>query len=212
MTVGPAAGVRMSTITQKDREAGTVYVWDRFVRSFHWSLVTAFFIAYLTEEDVMELHAWAGYVVGALVLARIVWGFVGPERARFTDFVTSPVTATRYVVDLLLLRSKRHLGHSPGGGAMVVILLICLAITVGLGLMLYGAEWHAGPLASFYGPAPVGGGETHNAFTRQIGGLHEFFANFTFALVCIHVSAVVFASFAHHENLVRSMITGFKRK
>ena len=152
MTVGPAAGVRMSTITQKDREAGTVYVWDRFVRSFHWSLVTAFFIAYLTEEDVMELHAWAGYVVGALVLARIVWGFVGPERARFTDFVTSPVTATRYVVDLLLLRSKRHLGHSPGGGAMVVILLICLAITVGLGLMLYGAEWHAGPLASFYGP------------------------------------------------------------
>jgi cytochrome b len=202
----------MSTVTRGNGKADTVYVWDPVVRLFHWTLVCAFTVAFLTEEDTMELHAWAGYVVGALVVLRVIWGFVGPERARFADFVTGPMTATRYVFDLLLLRSKRHLGHSPGGGAMVVVLLICLAVTVGLGLALYGAQWHAGPIAGWYGPAPVGGGETHNAFTRSIRGLHEFFANFTFALVCVHVAAVVFASFSHHENLVRAMITGFKRK
>lgn len=202
----------MSTITQGTARSGQVYVWDTFVRVFHWTLVTAFTIAYFTDEDVMSLHAWAGYVVGAFVLARIVWGFVGPERARFRDFVTDPVTAVRYVIDLLLLRSKRHLGHSPGGGAMVVVLLVCLLVTVGLGLVLYGAQWHSGPLAGYWPPAPAGVRETHDAFTRTIRNWHELMANLTFGLVLIHISAVVFASFAHHENLVRSMITGWKRK
>ncbi len=202
----------MTTVARNNDPTGQVYVWDKFVRVFHWTMVTGFLIAYFTEEDVMALHAWAGYVVGALVVARIVWGFVGPERARFRDFVTDPVTAIRYVVDLLLLRSKRHLGHSPAGGAMVVVLLVCLLATVGLGIVLYGAQWHAGPLAGFWPPAPPGMRETHSAFTRSIREWHELAANLTFILACLHISAVVFASFAHHENLVRSMITGWKRK
>ncbi len=201
----------MSTVTRDAPATGEVRVWDRFVRVFHWTLVISFTTAYFTDEDVMSLHAWAGYVAGALVVARIVWGFVGPGHARFSDFVTSPTTAVRYVFDLLLLRSKRHLGHSPGGGAMVVVLLVCILATVGLGLVLYGAQWHAGPLAGFYPPAAPGVRETHNAFTRSIRGWHELIANLTFILVCLHIAAVAFASFAYHENLVRSMITGRKR-
>ncbi|MBA8905229.1 cytochrome b [Aminobacter ciceronei] len=46
----------------------------------HWTLALGFFVAYLTE-DVMTVHVWAGYVVGVLVPARIVWGFLGPRHA-----------------------------------------------------------------------------------------------------------------------------------
>jgi cytochrome b len=179
-----------------------VYVWDPFVRLFHWTLVIAFTVAYvLTDEDVLKIHVWSGYVVGALVVARVIWGFVGPEHARFTDFVYAPGASLRYVRDLILFKAKRHLGHSPGGGAMVVTLLVFLAATVITGLVVYGGDQQAGPLAGM--------------FTKEFGesfeGVHELIANITLALVLAHISAVILASFVFRENLPRSMFTGYKR-
>jgi cytochrome b len=178
-----------------------VYVWDRFVRIFHWTLVLGFTVAYLTEEDLLTVHVWAGYAVGVLVLARVVWGFVGTPHARFSDFAYSPAAAFRYVRDLLLFRAERHVGHSPGGGYMVFLLLLFLAATVVTGLVVYGGDQQAGPLAGM--------------FTEQTGEameeVHEVIANITLALVIAHIAAVVLASFAHRENLIGAMITGYKR-
>jgi len=187
-----------------DRSPATpprIYVWDPFVRLFHWTLVVAFTVAYLTEDDLLNVQFWAGCLVGGLVVVRVIWGFVGPEHARFSDFVYAPGDAVRYLRDLLLFRAKRHLGHSPGGGVMVLLLLVLLAATVVTGLVVYGGEQQAGPLAGM--------------FTKEFGEsfeeVHEVVANITLAFIIAHVAAVVFASFAHRENLVRSMVTGYKR-
>jgi len=178
-----------------------IYVWDPFVRVFHWTLVVAFTVAYLTEDDLLTVHVWAGYLVGGLVVARVIWGFVGPAHARFADFLCSPADTLRYVRDLVLFRAQRHLGHSPGGGAMVILLLLFLAATVVTGLVVYGGEQQAGPLAGM--------------FTKDTGEkveeVHELLANITLALVLAHIAAVVLASFVHGENLVRAMFTGYKR-
>jgi cytochrome b len=179
-----------------------VYVWDPFVRLFHWSLVLTFTVAYVTE-DPLRVHIWAGYLVGALVVARVVWGFVGSPRARFSDFLYAPATTIGYVRDLALFRPRLHyLGHSPGGGYMVILMLVFLAATVGTGLIVYGGEHQAGPLAGM--------------FTEEVGETveewHELFANITLGLVLIHIAAVALASFVHHENLVRAMVTGYKRR
>ena len=91
-----------------------VYVWDSFVRLFHWSLVLGFTVAYLTEDDMLAVHVWAGYAVGLLIVARIVWGLVGSRHARFSDFVYNPSTTVGYLRDLLLVRGKRYIGQ--GGG------------------------------------------------------------------------------------------------
>jgi cytochrome b len=160
-----------------------------------------FAVAYLTEDDLLTVHVWAGYLVGVLIVARVIWGFVGPRHARFSDFLYDPASTLRYVRELILLRAKRHLGHSPGGGAMVVLLLVLLAATVATGIVVYGGEQQAGPLAGM--------------FTKDTGEaieeVHEVIANITLAFVLAHVAAVVLASFAHRENLVRAMVTGYKR-
>jgi cytochrome b len=101
------------------------------------------------------------------------------------------------------LRSgERYLGHSPGGGAMVTLLLFFVVATVVTGLIVYGGDQQAGPLAGM--------------FTKETGEameeVHEVIANIALALIFVHVSAVILASFVHHENLVRAMITGYKRR
>jgi cytochrome b len=89
-------------------------------------------------------------LVGALVVVLVVWGFTWPTRARFSDFVTAPAAALRYGRDLVLFRSERHLGHSPAGGVMVVLLLLFLAATVVTGLIVCGGYEQAGPLAGMF--------------------------------------------------------------
>jgi cytochrome b len=199
-----------------------VAIWDPAVRIGHWALVAAFAIAYLSaeEEDGSGpdiLHVWAGYAIGIIVALRLIWGFVGPRTARFSDFVYKPTTVVQYLVDLGRGRARRYLGHSPAGGAMVVVLLAFLAATVVTGLAAYG-DLGKGPLAD------AGGAIVSPAFAEDqrpnsveaerestIGELHETLANITLALIVLHILGVVFVSLQHRENLVAAMISGRKR-
>ena len=212
------------TIRATSQPASTL-VWDPLVRFGHWALVAAFAVAYLSAEEEAGspdlLHVWGGYVVGAIVVVRVVWGFVGPRHARFSDFVRSPVVALAYLIDLLYGRAPRYVGHSPAGGAMVVALLLCLAATVTTGLMVYG-EQGKGPLAVvMMNDAAANGNEVgHRALAETrgertentIGELHGVMANITVALIVAHIIGVVAASLVHKENLVLAMITGRKRR
>jgi cytochrome b len=181
-----------------------IKVWDPVVRTFHWVLVGSFLVAFITEDDFLTLHSWAGYIVGAALLVRLVWGFIGSQHALFSDFVTSPSSAFRYAKDALMLRARRYIGHNPAGGLMIVALMLSLLITTLTGIALYGAAEQAGPMASTFATA---GGFWEDA----LEGVHEFFANFTLFLVVIHVGGVVWESLIHKENLITSMINGLKR-
>ena len=185
--------------------AAKVKVWDPVVRIFHWSLVSAFFIAYVTEEDFLSLHVWAGYTVLSLVFLRVLWGFVGTKYARFADFVYTPQTVKRFLLDTLRLRASRYLGHNPAGGAMIILLLVALLLTSLSGLAVYGVQDGAGPLAGML----AGAGEFWGDVFEEV---HEFFANFTTFLVLLHVAGVIVESLIHGENLVSAMWHGYKRK
>lgn len=185
--------------------AEQVKVWDPLVRIFHWSLVAAFAVAYFSSEDEwLGLHSVAGYIVLALVLFRLVWGFVGPRHARFSDFLYRPSAVMQHLKQVLSLRAPRYIGHNPAGGAMIVALLVSLFITTVFGLAVYGAEEGAGPLA-----AALAGVSKSRAHALE--EIHEFFANFTVVLIFAHVAGVVLESLLHRENLVRAMFTGYKR-
>ena len=181
-----------------------VKVWDPLVRIFHWSLVIAFFTAYFTEDDLLQVHVWAGYTVLALVLWRLVWGVIGTRHARFADFIVRPAAVIGYLKDVVALRAKRYIGHNPAGAAMIIALLVSLLLASLSGLAVYGADQGAGPLAAWMS----GMGEWGEDALEEI---HEFFANLTLILVIAHVAGVAVSSLLHHENLPRAMVTGYKR-
>jgi cytochrome b len=186
-------------------------VWDPFVRIFHWLLAAAVLIDWATDEP-LWLHNDLGYLAGALVVLRVIWGFVGPENARFVSFVRGPVVVFDYLAGLIRFTSRRYLGHTPAGGAMIVALLIMIAATVGTGLADVAAERGEGPLAGVIAkverPPRVPGQRRPQLMIKRV---HETLANVTLALVVLHVLGVIAASIAHRENLVRAMITGKKR-
>jgi cytochrome b len=174
------------------RSSGTVQVpvWDRFVRVFHWGLVGAFATAWFNTEHIGWWHKGAGYLALALVLARIVWGFVAHgEHARFASFVPSPARLFHYLGRLIRLREPRHLGHNPAGAVMIVYLLLAnLVIGVTGFLMTTDAFWG----------------------NEWVETLHVSTVDLTLLAVAVHVAANLFSSWHHHENLVRSMWTGTK--
>lgn len=186
----------MNTTTQ-------IRIWDLPVRIFHWTLVASFITAYLTEDDFMTVHSYAGYTIMALLSFRIIWGIFGSQHARFSDFVSSPSTVLSYLKDIFYHRAKRYLGHNPAGGAMVIALIVSLLLTTVTGLAAYATEENAGPLVALMDTTP-------NYIFDAVDDVHEFFANFTLALIIFHVIGVVIASLSHKENLVKSMVTGYK--
>lgn len=210
-----------------------VKVWDPIVRIGHWTLVIAFFTAYFTADDFLTQHVWAGYIIGAVIAFRLLWGLVGSRHARFSNFLRSPRAILQYLRDLKGGRAKRYIGHNPAGGAMIIALIISIAVTVTSGLMLYAIEEGAGPLAGWVGNTSTSslaissGTQVHAGdddakqvvSKRQINEsseefweeIHEIFANLALLLVGLHVAGVLFSSFAHKENLVKAMFTGRKR-
>jgi cytochrome b len=196
-----------------------IRVWDPVVRIFHWSLVAAFAIAWLTGDEESRLHELAGYAVIGLVLIRVVWGFVGTKYARFRDFVYRPSTVLAYAKDMLTGKSKRYLGHNPLGGMMIIALLLSLLAASITGLAVQGAQEGTGPFAAITASTSVTLPAVISKAVADDDGkgadevwkeLHEFFANLSLLLVALHIAGVIVGSLVHRENLMRAMFTGRK--
>jgi cytochrome b len=176
-----------------------IKVWDLPLRVFHWLLVSAFFVAYLTEYELLTIHVWAGYLVLGLLIFRLLWGFIGNTYARFANFLCSPVKSYAHFKDVIAFKSQRYLGHNPAGAAMIVLLLIGLLLTVISGLVVYAADQNLGPFAGLVS-------SNNEKLWEEV---HEIIANFTFLLVIVHVIGVIFERLVHGENLIKAMWNGY---
>lgn len=186
------------------RDYSVVKVWDVPVRLFHWSLLAAVVFLFISANNGMQnTHLWLGYFLTFLLIFRIVWGFLGPQYARFTDFVKSPTAVMRYSKRVVTGAAERFVGHNPAGGAMVIALLLVLAALVATGFILAAGLEYEGPLL---------GSLDHIADQRIFWTLqiHRWLVDLLWLLVGFHLLGVFHASLQHRENLVRAMLTGRK--
>jgi len=167
-----------------------ILVWDLPTRLFHWLLAASFIGAFLTAESEYwrDIHVALGYTVLGLIGFRLLWGIVGSRYARFGSFAFGPSQVLAYLKSLLSARPQHYIGHNPAGSWVIYGLLLLGLVAGASGYATYselGGEW--------------------------LEELHEGAANAMLMLVGVHVAGVLVSSLLHRENLVRSMIDGYKR-
>lgn len=164
-------------------------IWDRFVRTFHWTLVLCVMVNYFLISDGEVIHRWTGYLASALVCMRIVWGFIGSKHARFRDFTPSPSKVVHHVRAMFSGELERHSGHNPLGALMMFALM---GTVIGLGV----SGWMQ-TLDAFWGE-------------EWLQAIHEFLANTLIALATLHALSAIVMGRIERTKLIKAMFTGEK--
>ncbi len=178
-------------------------VWDAPVRAFHWLVVLALGLCWYTAENhVMDWHRRGGYVVLAMVLFRVYWGFAGSSTARFAGFLRGPAAIRDYLGHVRERATAPVVGHNPLGGWSVVAMIVVLLAMPLLGLFAVDTDGvESGPLSwlvSFKGG-------------RRAAHWHEDVFAILQALVALHVAAILYYAFWKKQDLVAPMVTGYRR-
>ncbi|MFM2075194.1 MAG: hypothetical protein RJB34_1499 [Pseudomonadota bacterium] len=167
-----------------------VKVWDPFVRLFHWSLVSTVLLNQFVLESGETAHEWVGYLASALVLSRVVWGFIGSKHARFADFFPSPSRLMRHFSAVRKGQHPQYVGHNPLGALMMLALMATVLLLGLTGWMqttdaYFGEEW--------------------------LMDLHEYLADGLLVAAGLHAAAAIVMGRLEKVGLVRAMITGIKQ-
>jgi cytochrome b len=179
--------------------AARLKVWDPWVRLTHWAIVLLLPFSWWTAETSrFDLHFISGFTILALVLFRIVWGFVGSETARFGNFLKGPGAALRHIGHLRDRAAPPEIGHNAAGGWMVLALLLLLLTQATTGLFADDEIFTRGPLAR-----RVDSG--WSAFATAIH-LRAFWV--ILGCTVLHVLAVLAYRLLFGRNLVKPMVTG----
>ena len=177
-------------------------VWDAPTRLFHWLLVLLLASAYATAKSGwIDAHFLVGYSILALVLFRVAWGLIGSETARFANFVRPPGAALAHLAHVLRREREDTVGHNPAGAYMILVLLGLLALQTGTGLFSTDGIMVDGPLAGWVSAQTA----------ERITAWHAFNFDLIAIAVAIHVLAVIVYAVVLREDLVRPMVTGWKK-
>ena len=179
------------------RTAPDVRVWDGLLRLTHWSFPLLILAMWWTaENDKWALHRRFGLVLLGLLAFRVIWGFIGPETARFAQFVKGPKAVSAY------LRGHKDaglaIGHSPLGGWSTMVLIGAMLVQVGMGL------FSGDPYDGMTGPLnPLVGVTLADTITEW----HETFFNVLAGLIVLHLAAITYYA-VRGQDLVSPMVGG----
>lgn len=184
-------------------------VFDPLLRALHWTIALSIIALIATsqlaeafedgpyEAAIWDAHIVIGYVLSATLLARVLWGLVGPRSARWHDLWHPRVWASS--VKNLRLPDLHRTGHDPLASLGYLIAYAVMALMVVTGLVLAGSEFQSGPLARWIG----GAGWLEDLAEDP----HEFGFALLLGFIGLHLTALVFHQM-RGERVAQSMVTG----
>ena len=168
-------------------------VVDATTRMLHWLMALSFTAAYITAESERWrlVHVTLGYTLAGVVLARILWGLLGPRAVRLSGLWARVRGLPAWGQGLLAVRSWAGLQDlvQPGrklltGLAMVLMLALVLPLSLS-GYAIWqdwGGEW--------------------------LEELHELAANAMLMAVLVHIGLIALMSVVQRKNQALPMLTG----
>lgn len=167
-------------------------VYDLPMRIFHWLFAGLFVGAFLIAKTVDDesptfvYHMLAGFLLGFVVVLRLVWGFVGAKHSRFSSFALHPKDVTAYFTGILTGDKRKWAGHNPASSWAA---LIMFGLALGLGVTGYLMA---------------------NGQKESFEDVHELFANGFLVVVLMHVAGIILHSLRHRDGIALSMVDGAK--
>lgn len=177
------------------------YIWTLPTRIFHWILVIGMVAAYIVseEEELLHLHSSFGYVVGILLIFRIIWGFAGPKYSRFSDFPISFTALKSFLTDM-----KKSKSHSPGHNPAASLVMLGI-ILLGLAIVVSGSLLLASKGQGFFSSVSIG------LSSHTLKEIHEISVNLVIALVILHLLGNLVDFISNRKaGTLQSMFTGYK--
>jgi cytochrome b len=178
-----------SSMADADKHASTPTrrTVDAFTRTLHALLALSFVGAYVTaESEIFRLvHVSLGYTLGGLLVARGVWGVVGPRHARWSAMWGKLKGLGAWWHGLLAGQPAWRQAQNLYMALSVAVVLLLIAPVVLSGYVTY-QEWMG----------------------EWMEEVHEFFGNFMLMAVLAHVAGVVLLSLLRRRNLAAPMLTG----
>ncbi len=179
-----------------------VRIWDLPTRLFHWGLVVCVAGLVITGNvggNAMLWHFRFGYAVLTLLIFRVLWGFVGGQWSRWSQFPIGPTRVLAYLRGHE--KTSEFAGHNPLGSWSVVTFLFVLSLQVGTGLISDDEIANIGPLSSL----------VSGSWVSWATAWHKGWGKSSLILlVCLHVLALLWYRWRKAQSLVPAMWHGDK--
>jgi Ni/Fe-hydrogenase 1 B-type cytochrome subunit len=209
-----------------------VYVWELPVRAYHWinaiAMVALIITGYLIGAPIRAFYAneayqqyWFGtvrfvhffcaYVYVFNFLARLYWGFVGNQYAKWNNFFPLTKAQRREIVDVVktdVLQTKLHGAISTGHNSLAAFIyfltflaFVAQSIT---GFALYSSMSHSFIPRLFTWIVPLMGGEMGVRYWHHL--LMWFFVGF----IIVHIYLSFYHDYIEGRGTISSIVGGWK--
>lgn len=168
-------------------------IWDLPTRLYHWLQAALFIGLAASGFNGQGPHIYLGLTLFSLILWRLIWGIIGSDTSRFSQFISSPKSAWNY----LRGKARPKPGHNPLGAWMVIGMITTLFVQCITGLVIAG----------FFDAIPSSELVITDAVFEALCVVHGIAARMLVVFVVLHLLAITIYKL-RSKPLVLAMVTG----